>query len=152
MSGIILLVLRLLAALAIYLFLGWALYTLWLDLRQASQLQRLHTPALILSRLDSSELTALRFTSPQVIIGRDTSCACHIDDITISAQHARLSYHHAQWWVEDLESTNGTYLNDEPAKIPLVVAAGDQLRCGQIVFSVAIVESEPSLLEANQST
>lgn len=152
MSGVILLALRVLITLAIYIFLIWALYTLWLDLRYSSQLQRMHIPALILTRLDSPELTALRFSAPQIIIGRDTSCSCHVDDITISAQHARLSYHHAQWWVEDLESTNGTYLNDEPAKMPLVIATSDQLRCGQIVFSVTIVESETSPSEANQST
>jgi len=56
---------------------------------------------LTLALLDDSEAPPYRYTVPDVLIGRDIACNCCLDDLTVSAQHARLSYHHGQWWVED---------------------------------------------------
>jgi pSer/pThr/pTyr-binding forkhead associated (FHA) protein len=56
----------------------------------------------------------------------------------VSARHARLTFHHHQWWVDDLQSTNGTKLNDEPLRIPTVVANGDTIKCGQVDLTVII--------------
>jgi pSer/pThr/pTyr-binding forkhead associated (FHA) protein len=64
-----------------------------------------------------------------------------LDDPTVSNTHARLSYHHGQWWLEDLRSTNGTFLNDEAVASPLVVTDGDVVRCGQVQFTLAPGES-----------
>ena len=69
-------------------------------------------------------------------MGRDPASDLYIEDKTISARHAKLSYHHGQWWVEDLRSTNGTFLNDEPVQEPLVLASGDRLRFGQVQWQV----------------
>ena len=78
------------------------------------------------------------FTLPEVIIGRDPTCNLRLDDKTISARHARLSYHHKQWWVEDLHSTNGAFLNTENIVEPIVVATGDLLRCGEVEFEIKL--------------
>jgi pSer/pThr/pTyr-binding forkhead associated (FHA) protein len=64
---------------------------------------------------------------------------CFGDD-TVSARHARLSYHHNQWWVEDLQSRNGTYLNDERVSVPTVIVSGDELRYGQVATLIEIDE------------
>ncbi len=44
-----------------------------------------------------------RFIQAEVTIGRDPACECPVADEAVSARHARLSYHHNQWWLEDLE-------------------------------------------------
>jgi len=141
MSAPILLVLRLALAGALYAFLGWGLWLLWQDLRRSTvSLAAPQAPALSLVRQDQADESIHRFTVPEVIVGRDPASALHVEDKTISAQHARLSYHHGQWWLEDLRSRNGTFLNQEAADEPLVVASGDQLRLGQVVFLIKIDE------------
>ncbi len=75
-----------------------------------------------------------------MIIGRSPNSDYPIANETVSARHARLSYHHNQWWVEDLNSTNGTYLNDERLTFPTVIISGDDLRCGRVNLSIQIEE------------
>lgn len=140
MSGTIILILRLLIIVALYAFLAWGLYLLWQDLRRQGQVLGTHSaPSLALAQ----DATVYRFTRPEVIIGRDPVCDLHLPDRTISAQHTRLAHHHGQWWVEDLHSTNGTFLNGEPVSEPLVIASADELRCGQVVFQIQIGNAEP---------
>jgi pSer/pThr/pTyr-binding forkhead associated (FHA) protein len=76
------------------------------------------------------------FSMREVLIGRDPACEMILDDPTVSNRHARLSYHHGQWWLEDLQSTNGTFLNNEPIAAPLVVTSGDVVRCGQVELTL----------------
>jgi pSer/pThr/pTyr-binding forkhead associated (FHA) protein len=77
-----------------------------------------------------------------VILGRDAACDYPIDDQTISSKHAQLSFHHQQWWLEDLRSTNGTYLNDETVTSPVVVTNGDRLRLGHLGVKVEIGKTD----------
>jgi pSer/pThr/pTyr-binding forkhead associated (FHA) protein len=143
MSGVLLLALRLGLAVALYAFLGWSLWLLWRDLRQQSQAaMAVHLPALTLVQQGVSPERTWRFTLPQVIVGRDPGCHCRLEDGAISARHARLSYHHSQWWVEDLQSRNGTFLNESPVKEPIVVISGDQLLFGAIAFQVMMDQTE----------
>lgn len=142
MSGIILLILRILLAAALYTFLGWAVITIWRDLRaQGRSISAPEIPAISLSALEQQRGGEMGpVENAEIIIGRSTSCDHSIVDETVSARHARLSYHHNQWWVEDLKSTNGTYLNDERVNVPTVMISGDELRCGQVRMLVAIFE------------
>ena len=143
MSGPILFILRIAIAVALYAFLGWGLWLLWRDLRRQSRLLgATANPALVIARQGSDVPAMYRFTSPEVTIGRDTTCECRLDDPIISARHARLSFHHAQWWIEDLHSRNGTFLNDEPVRSQVVVTSGDSLRCGTLIFLITIVVEE----------
>ena len=135
----VLLVVRLMMAAALYAFVGWAFWLIWKDLRQqARQMDAPDLPALSLLRTDGSREEAFHFTRTEVIIGRERGCDCRLEDKTISARHARLAFHHGQWWVEDLGSKNGTYLNQERISQAVVVTAGDELRCGQVVLRVSI--------------
>ncbi len=109
MSAPILLILRILLAIALYAFLTWVVVTLWRDLkRQSELLAARQIPPLILQPVDGGP--PRRYAMPIVLIGRDSACDCLLDAATISTQHARLSHHHGQWWLEDLHSTNGTFL------------------------------------------
>ena len=138
MSGIVLLGLRILSAIALYSFLGWTLFLLWRLLRQdaMSLASRRITPlALLISSPDQAD-RLFQVTKSDVAIGRDPDCECVLSHGTVSARHARLAYHHSQWWVDDLLSTNGTKLNDEPLQMPTVVVNGDTIKCGQISLTI----------------
>ena len=136
---IVLLVVRLLMAAALYAFVGWAFWLIWKDLQQqARQMDAPDLPALSLLRTDGAQQEGFRFTRAEVMLGRERGCDCRLLDKTISSRHARLAYHHGQWWVEDLGSKNGTYLNQERIIQAVVVTEGDELRCGQVVLQVSI--------------
>ena len=139
MSGPLLLALRIILALSLYVFLGWAIWILWRDLNyQSKSLSDLFLPAITLTRKDIDPNEPLTFSSPELTIGRDPACDIFFQDKTISAQHARISFHHNHWWIEDLNSRNGTMLNSESVLEPLVLTSGDALKCGQIDFEVMI--------------
>lgn len=142
MSGIVLLILRLLMAASLYAFLGLALYLLWRDLQQQSTLSKPYQPpALTLIRNTDEEPIPYRFTVPEIIIGRDPACDFVLEDSTVSAQHSRLSFRQGHWWVDDLRSTNGTYLNNEPISASLVITNGDEIRCGQVLLTIIVGEN-----------
>jgi len=138
MSGILLLALRLITTALLYGFLIWALWLLWQDIRKRSRaLAEANIPALLL--IPPAEIgQARRLTQPDVVIGRDPACECTIEDPTISARHARLSYHHGQWWIEDLHSRNGTLLNQQVVSEMVVLTSGDLLQCGRVIFQVKL--------------
>ena len=139
MSAIILLVLRILMAGLLYGFLGLAIYTLLRDLKQQGDLLAARQPPrLTISTSLESQPLSHQFNKPEVILGRESGCDFLINDKTVSSRHARLSYHHQQWWLEDLASTNGTFLNGEAINTPVVITHGDELRLGHIELSIQI--------------
>ncbi len=146
MSGFILLSLRVLSAVALYAFLGWALLLLWRLLRQDAQAlaSRKLTPlALSINTPDQPE-RIFQASQGDISIGRDPDCECVVPHVTVSARHARLAFHHNQWWVDDLQSTNGTTLNDEALQMPTVVVNGDTIKCGQVKLTIILNPEEQS--------
>ncbi len=137
MSGIIIFILRLLLATALYAFVGWALYTLWRELQlQAHLIHPKRTPPIRILVISGAPDEERQFTQAEIILGRDAACDFPLSHETVSARHAKISYHHSQWWVEDLRATNGTYLNDQRVEIPTVLVNGDELRCGQMILEI----------------
>ncbi|CCO07180.1 FHA domain-containing protein [Desulforamulus hydrothermalis] len=51
-----------------------------------------------------------------------------------SHEHARIFYQQGQYWLEDLGSLNSTYLNEMPLTKPTVLANGDRIRIGEVIF------------------
>jgi pSer/pThr/pTyr-binding forkhead associated (FHA) protein len=139
MSGIIFLILRILMAVVLYAFLGLAVLTIWRELQKTSALLTIRkAPPIQFKRLDFDEDELKEFSIPVISVGRDDSCEYLVSDDTVSSHHARLSFHHQQWWVEDLNSTNGTFLNDNPVTNPTVIISGDELRVGKISIQLTI--------------
>lgn len=139
MSAILVLAVRILMAICLYAFLGWALYTIWQDLRtQTAILQTRKIPALSMAVTNMLEDQTTSFSVPEIIIGRSPASSYIIHNETVSSAHARLAYHHEQWWVEDLRSTNGSFLNEERISTPTVIMNGDELRCGQVNIHIQI--------------
>lgn len=144
MTATIVLILRLLLAVALYAFLGWALWTLLQDFkRQGDKLAVQRKPAITLYvRIEHGKENVRRFLQPEIMIGRDPNCDLAIIDEALSAHHARLAHHHGQWWLEDLDSTNGTFLNREKLNTPAVVITGDKFKCGNTVFGIQVEDSD----------
>ena len=147
MIATIVLTLRIAMTIALFSFLGWALYTLWRDLRQqANTISARKTPSLTLDITTGSAKTLQRrFSENEIVIGRDKNCNLPVTDEAVSAQHAHLTFHHGQWWLTDLNSTNGTFLNREKIAGATVLTSGDEFKCGNSVFQVGIgFDSPPS--------
>lgn len=143
MIATLVLLLRLTLAIALYAFLGWALWMLLQELRQqGDKLARQRIPAISLHiKMDQGQENVRRFLQPEIVIGRDPGCDLSMMDEALSAHHARLAHHHGQWWIEDLNSTNGTLLNRERLTTPAVVITGDEFKCGNTVIGIQVEES-----------
>lgn len=143
MSEIIVLGLRIMLATSLFAFLLFAFYILWLDIkRQEGLITQKQPPPITLFYQHDDESVPYRYALPEILIGRDPACDCVINDSTVSAQHARLIHRQGQWWIEDLRSTNGTFLNQEPVFTPMVITNGDMLQCGQAVLTVSVREAD----------
>ena len=69
-------------------------------------------------------------------IGRAAGNALQVDDEFVSARHAVLSQRDGRWWIEDLASTNGTFVNGRPVDRGAPVAIGDQVEIGRVRFRI----------------
>lgn len=137
MTGIILLVIRTALALAIYAFLGWALITIWQGIRQQKKsCEEQQTPEISLAIHGVEGIQTRAYKGTEVVIGRDPTCECKLTSEMVSARHARFSFHHGQWWLEDMRSTNGTVLNGEPVFTSIVVVPGDMIYCGDVQIDI----------------
>jgi pSer/pThr/pTyr-binding forkhead associated (FHA) protein len=146
MSATLLLILRLIMALALYAFLGWAVYTLWWDMkRQTELINARRVPEMTVITDIEGERRSYNFSVTELVIGRDQTCDLNLDVNTVSAEHARLSYHHRNWWVEDLRSRNGTLLNLELVTTPAILVSGDELQLGQVLLKISINEEPRDL-------
>ena len=73
----------------------------------------------------------------ELTVGRSPGCGVAMpDDIYTSTVHARLFRHNGQLWVEDLGSTNGTYINSERISQAMRLGKGDHLQIGSTVYEV----------------
>jgi FHA domain len=73
--------------------------------------------------------------SDGALLGRGDQADIRIEDGFASAKHARLIPQGDVMVLEDLGSTNGTYLNGEPVRGPQPLHAGDKIRIGDSEFS-----------------
>jgi pSer/pThr/pTyr-binding forkhead associated (FHA) protein len=127
-------VVRLLFLALLYLFLFGVARTLLRDLGAASR-----EPTTELGRLvvvaspagEPAEGTTLALDAITTL-GRDVNNAIVIDDSFASAQHAILTFRGRTWYVEDLRSTNGTFVNGAPVEGVTPLGYGDELQLGQV--------------------
>jgi pSer/pThr/pTyr-binding forkhead associated (FHA) protein len=140
MIATVVLALRFALAIALYAFLGWALFTLLQELKQqGNKLSTQKKPSItIFVNIERKRESQRYFTQTEIMIGRDTHCDLSVMDEALSAHHARITHHHGQWWLEDLNSRNGTFLNREKLNTPAVIITGDQFKCGNTLFDVRV--------------
>jgi hypothetical protein len=73
--------------------------------------------------------------SDGALLGRGDQADIRLEDTFASSQHARLAPHGEVMVLEDLGSTNGTYLNEEPLRGPQPLHPGDRIRIGDSQFT-----------------
>jgi hypothetical protein len=72
-------------------------------------------------------------------IGRTAGNDLILPDPTVSRYHARLAFHNGQWFLEDLKSSNGTFVNGVRINRPAPLMDGDELRMGDELMGFALV-------------
>ena len=71
-----------------------------------------------------------------ILMGRGSDAALRLDDDYVSTRHARIATNGEQWFVEDLGSTNGTYLGSQRVTTPTPIAVGTPVRLGKTVVEL----------------
>ena len=71
-----------------------------------------------------------------ILIGRGADAAIRLDDDYVSTRHARIAASGDQWFVEDLGSTNGTYVGTVRITAPTTLTLGTQVRIGKTVLEL----------------
>ncbi|MGN6722054.1 MAG: FHA domain-containing protein FhaB/FipA [Marmoricola sp.] len=79
---------------------------------------------------------SVALSAAPLLIGRGPDAAIRLEDDYASTRHARIVRSGDQWFVEDLGSTNGTYLGTRRLTQPTVVSAGSQIRIGKTVLEL----------------
>jgi pSer/pThr/pTyr-binding forkhead associated (FHA) protein len=71
-----------------------------------------------------------------ILIGRGSDAAIKLDDDYVSTRHARIAASGDQWFVEDLGSTNGTYIGTVRITQPTTITLGTQIRIGKTILEL----------------
>ncbi len=143
---VFLLILRLLGIVLLYLFLMQVIISITRDLRKtaaanADSFGKLPPVVGHLIVVDSGPSKIAPGTSfnlnPQTTIGRGPTNTIQISESFVSAEHTRMWYRGGVWYVQDAGSTNGTYLNNQPARDALPARVGDIIQVGFSRFKLA---------------
>ncbi len=77
--------------------------------------------------------------SESMTIGRGQGCNVPMPrDTFASSVHARIYQHSNGWYVDDLDSTNGTFVNGKKVAGSQIIVSGDRLQVGQTIFEVSL--------------
>lgn len=127
---------RLLFLAMLYLFLARVIRALQRDLRAAAREPTDRPGRLVVLESPSGEPAVGRSFALDVItpLGRDVNNAIVIDDPFASAEHAVLTFRGRSWYLEDLDSTNGSYINGQPIDDVAALGYGDEIQIGQVRF------------------
>ena len=143
---VFLFILRLLFIVLLYLFLMQVVIAITRDLRKTSAAsESLENKALpvvghliVVDSGPSNILPGTHFDlSPQTTIGRGPTNTIQLVDNFISGEHTKLWFRNGLWYVQDAGSTNGTYVNNQPAREALAARFGDIIQVGFIRFKLA---------------
>src|SRR4051794_3147021 len=137
----------------LYLFFFRVLRAVWAELNPARSAAGAAAPARTRPRQSAAKsgpIAKLKVVEPtdargrtfdlvdELTVGRAGGCQIALaDDTYVSQLHARVFRRDGQYWVEDLGSTNGTYLNRKKVGGPMVLRRGDRLQIGRTVLEVS---------------
>jgi hypothetical protein len=142
----------------LYLFLLWTMRSAWRDLRRNAEAASAPAPGrddatgfhvasqgldgggggapiLRVATAAGLESGAAYDLSDGALLGRGDQADIVLEDSFASSRHARLVPHGDVMVLEDLGSTNGTYLNGEPLRGPQPLHVGDRIRIGDSEFT-----------------
>jgi pSer/pThr/pTyr-binding forkhead associated (FHA) protein len=137
-------ILRILLVILLYLFLMQVVLAITRDLRKSATGEdggaaRAKTIGhlVVVNSGPSNLMPGTRFAlEPQTTIGRGPTNTIQISDPVVSAEHSRVWFRNGSWYVQDAGSSNGTYVNNQPAREALPAHAGDIVSVGYIQFKL----------------
>jgi pSer/pThr/pTyr-binding forkhead associated (FHA) protein len=90
-----------------------------------------------LAVVEPSELRGRTYgLGEELTVGRAAGCQVTLDDSYVSQLHARIFRRDGVFYVEDLGSTNGTFLNTQKVSAPVAMKRGDRLKIGSTVMEL----------------
>ncbi|EEH64328.1 FHA domain protein [Gleimia coleocanis DSM 15436] len=106
--------------------------------KRASRRLAKHQPTMTKLLITSGPLigTSIELVNNEVVIGRSPASTLVLDDSYASSRHARIFKDGDYWFIEDLGSTNGTYVDDERISGVQPFAVNQILRIGQSTFEL----------------
>jgi pSer/pThr/pTyr-binding forkhead associated (FHA) protein len=148
--SVTILLLRIGAIVLLYAFLLGVAAIIWREWRaMAEEVQRTRSNAaaplgrLVVIQGGTTELAPGQAFPLSVVtgLGRASSNTVIVDDPFASSEHALLSRRNGRWWLEDLASRNGTFVNGERLSAPAIVATGDEVGVGGVRLRIELEES-----------
>ena len=141
---ILVLLLRVAVVLLLYFFLWQVLRSVVRDLRSSgapasgASAGRPYGQLMVLRAGTSGVAAGKAFPlGPSNIIGRSMEhCEVALNDSFLSSQHARLELQGSTWVLEDLGSTNGTFVNEIEVRAPTSIEEGDVVRVGRVEMRI----------------
>ncbi len=140
---ILVLLLRVAVVLLLYFFLWQVLRFVMRDLRTGGQTASAASASpygqLMVLRAGTTGVPAGKHfpLGPSNIIGRSMeNCEIALNDSFLSSQHARLELQGNSWVLEDLNSTNGTFVNEIEVRDAASVEEGDIIRVGRVEMRI----------------
>ncbi len=100
--------------------------------------EEVRVPQLILRDNKGNQSFSL---GPRAVIGRQEGVDIHLDDTAVSRRHAEIARVGTLYWIRDLESSNGTFLNGKRID-GAVLRPGDEIRVGPLVLMFVVPERE----------
>ena len=125
-----------------YVFLVLVVRAIYRDIKRPEAAPRARRkkkeqPQLVVITADRN-VGARYMLTEDISIGRAANSSVIIDDTYASQQHARVFAQNDSYRVEDLGSTNGTYVNGRKISYPLELRVGDRIKIGKTVFEFRI--------------
>ncbi|WP_339733755.1 FHA domain-containing protein [uncultured Gimesia sp.] len=96
----------------------------------------------------------LKLPERDITVGRDLECDIRVSDSDVSRTHCQILIRDGKLLVDDLESRNGTFINDIAIQTKTPLHPGDQLRIGPMVFELAGAKTtikKPTNLKPDQA-
>ena len=84
--------------------------------------------------LDGKDGRIVELGDEPILVGRNAECVVRVVDDTITRRHARIYRENGHYWITDLNSDNGTYVNGSRLNAPQSLRHRDKIQCGRIRF------------------
>ena len=104
--------------------------------RQPKQRARKGAPTHVLVVDGANKGDRAELAEAPILIGRGSDAAIRLDDDYVSTRHARIASSGDQWFVEDLGSTNGTYIGAHRLTQPTTLQLGSTVRIGKTTLEL----------------
>ena len=105
-----------------------------------------HTLQLKVS-ISGRAIETLNFSDEEISIGRDPASMVFLDNLGVSRKHAKIEPTESGYRLTDLQSSNGTFLNEQPVQ-ESDLKDGDQLQIGKFTVTVGITKQSPAAADS----